>query len=527
MKSLLIALSSVLLTSALVQARSPVETHGRLRVVGTRLVDAAGAPVTLRGMSLFRHNGGNGTSEFWIPSVVKTLQTDWHASVVRAPVSARAYLSDGAVFSGFVEDSAGTVAKAFAVVDAAIASGMYVVVQFRATDPSGDAPFAKSFFHAMTNRYRDAPNLLWEIFHESPQASWNEISAYANQVIPVIRKHSQGVVIVATEGFSDRPQYTDKLLEKSFPNLAYAFHFIADRIDARSAVSQANAKGIPLFATEWAVTTDDRADSIKTQDIDAWLATLDSFGVSHCNLGLGNARFDATTVAALSTFKLHTNPAGPWSDQDLTPSGTFMRNLLRRQNPSWSLSDTVFVESLRIASPKTIDLLLGVDTIHLTARYNLPVSWNVTFKARHGTASTFRAGTGQDVSVQMKVSGPLLSSAKFREGDTIDVELMPKGASLWFTIQGPATNRSRDIVRAATAARGRTLRIHGLAIPTGERVDLTLWSLDGRASWSEKAVSDGKGAFLLESEMPERSSPRLLQLVSKSKHWTGILAPDH
>lgn len=525
MKSLLIALSSVLLTSALVQAQSPVETHGRLRVAGTRLVDASGAPVTLRGMSLFPHNGGLGASAFWNPSVVKILQTDWHASVVRAPVSARAYGSDGAVYSGFVEDSARAVAKAFAVVDAAIASGMYVVVQFRATDPSGDVPFAKSFFHAMTDRYRDAPNLLWEIFHESQQASWNEISAYAKQVIPVIRQQSQGVVIVATPGFSDRPQNAARDLENSFPNLAYALHFIADRIDARSVVSEANANGLALFATEWAVTADDRADSIRTQDIDAWLATLDSFGVSHCNLGLGNVRFDAATVAALSALKLQTNPVGPWSDQDLTPSGTFMRNLLRRQNPSWSLSDTVFVESLRIASPKTNDLLLGVDSIHLAARYNLPVSWKVTFKARHGTATTFRAGTGQDVSVQMKVSGPPLSSAKFREGDTIDVELSPKGASLWFTIQGPATSRSHESPRLVAFARGKSLRIREIDIPAGERVELRLLGLDGRASWSGKAVSAGKGEFLVETEMAPRFTPQVLHLESATNPWRGLVAP--
>lgn len=525
MRFSLSALSCLLLTSALVQARSPVETHGRLRVVGTRLVDESGTAITLRGMSLYPHNWGNGSQEFWTPSVVKALQTDWNASVVRVPVSAGSRHVAGFTAPGYAEDSATAVSRAIRVVDAAIESGIYVVVQFRSADLSGERGAAKSFFHAMSSRYRDAPNLLWELFHEPNQWTWDQIASYATQVIPEIRQRSQGVVIVATPGFSEQPDLADKSLERSFPNLAYALHFLADRTEARSAVSQANAKGLPLFATEWGATSDDGSDSIPTQGIQDWLATLDSFGVSHCNLGLGNIRFDEATVVASSALKLQTNPVGPWSDQDLTPSGTFMRNLLRRQNPSWSLSDTVFVESLRIASPKTNDLLLGVDSIHLTARYNLPVSWKVTFKARHGTATTFRAGTGQDVSVQMKVSGPPLSSAKFREGDTIDVELVPKGASLWFTIQGPATSRSRESPRLVAFARGKSLRIREVDIPSGERVELRLLGLDGRASWSGKAVSAGKGEFLVETEMPPRFSPQVLHLESATNPWRGLVAP--
>lgn len=525
MKPILLALSSLLLSSAFAQAKSPVETHGRLRVVGTRLVDESGKAITLRGMSLYPHNSGPGTSEYWNPSVVKILQTDWNASVVRVPVSAGSRPVSGVTLPGFAEDSAGAVSRAFAVVDAAIEGGIYVVVQFRSSDLSGERSAAKSFFHAMTNRYRNAPNLLWELFHEPNPWSWDQIASYATQVIPEIRQRSQGVVIVATPGYSDQPEWADNRLEQSFPNLAYALHFLADRGGARGGVSRAIAEGLPLFATEWAATSDDGSDSIPTQGIQDWIATLDSFGVSHCNLGLGSMRFDDAKAIASSALKIRTNPVGPWSDQDLTPSGTFLRNLLRRQNPSWSLSDTVFVESLRIASPKTNDLLLGIDSIHLTARYNLPVSWKVTFKARHGTATTFRTGTGQDVSVQMKVTGPPLSSAKFREGDTIDVELVPKGASLWFTIQGPATSRSRESPRLVAFARGKSLRIREIDIPAGERVELRLLGLDGRASWSGNAVSTGKGEFLLEAEMPSRFSTQILHLECATKPWRGLVAP--
>src|SRR5512144_2122332 len=62
-------------------AESVVEKHGQLRVQGNRIVDQSGAPVQLRGMSLFWSQ--------WIPkyytfNTVKWLRDDWKVTVVRA-----------------------------------------------------------------------------------------------------------------------------------------------------------------------------------------------------------------------------------------------------------------------------------------------------------------------------------------------------------------------------------------------------------------------------------------------------------
>src|SRR4051812_15043373 len=58
---------------------SPVGRHGALQVSGSHIVDAAGEPVQLRGMSLFWSQWSN----FYTTDSVDQLAGDWSATVVR------------------------------------------------------------------------------------------------------------------------------------------------------------------------------------------------------------------------------------------------------------------------------------------------------------------------------------------------------------------------------------------------------------------------------------------------------------
>src|SRR5262245_27828646 len=81
---LVAVLGSALAANAQAQARTIVEKHGQLRVEGNRIVDARGAPVQLRGMSLFWSQ--------WVPkyynaNTLKWLRDDWKITVVRAAMA--------------------------------------------------------------------------------------------------------------------------------------------------------------------------------------------------------------------------------------------------------------------------------------------------------------------------------------------------------------------------------------------------------------------------------------------------------
>jgi endoglucanase len=56
----------------------PVKQHGRLQVKGTKLVDKAGAPIALHGMSFGWHNWW---PRFYNAGTVSWLFNDWNCSV--------------------------------------------------------------------------------------------------------------------------------------------------------------------------------------------------------------------------------------------------------------------------------------------------------------------------------------------------------------------------------------------------------------------------------------------------------------
>src|SRR5947209_3664318 len=98
----------------------PVKKYGALQVKGTQLCDAKGKPVVLRGMSYGWHNFW---PRFYNQSSVQWLAKDWNCSVVRAAMGVEPK-------GGYKQDSAGAVQKVKAVVDGAIKSGLYVIIDW-------------------------------------------------------------------------------------------------------------------------------------------------------------------------------------------------------------------------------------------------------------------------------------------------------------------------------------------------------------------------------------------------------------
>jgi endoglucanase len=77
------------------QTQTIVQKHGQLRVQGNRIVDASGAPVQLRGMSLYWSQ--------WIPkyytyNTVRWLRDDWKITVIRAAMA----VNSGTSLSGVI-----------------------------------------------------------------------------------------------------------------------------------------------------------------------------------------------------------------------------------------------------------------------------------------------------------------------------------------------------------------------------------------------------------------------------------------
>jgi endoglucanase len=109
---------------------SPVACHGALSVKDGRIVGQHGEPVTLRGMSLF---WSQWAPQYYSAETVGWLARDWRVDVVRAAIAAEGNDSARQHFDR-------EFAKAGAVIDAAVANGIYVIVDWHAHRPYPTRP---------------------------------------------------------------------------------------------------------------------------------------------------------------------------------------------------------------------------------------------------------------------------------------------------------------------------------------------------------------------------------------------------
>ena len=249
----------------------PVTRHGLIKAAGNKIVDRTGAPVQLVGMSLFWSVWGG--ERYFNKEVVDWLVSDWKCSLVRAPLAVEpvgGYLNYADLARMRLRD----------VVEAAIANGVYVLIDWHEEHADQHVEQARVFFEDMARNYGDTPNVIFEIWNEpagkmEPIPTWPQIKAYAEAIIPVIRKHSPNLIVVGTPEWSQRVDLAaDDPVAGT--NIAYTLHFYAGSHgrDLRDKADYALGKGVALFITEWGTTVADGGSQDKrvyTEAAAEWL----------------------------------------------------------------------------------------------------------------------------------------------------------------------------------------------------------------------------------------------------------------
>lgn len=311
--SLIFALS---LGSAAV-AQTPVERHGQLRVENGRVLDQHGEPVTLRGMSLF---WSQWKPQFYNARTVQWLVDDWRVTVVRAAVA----VPEG----GYLEHPGRETRRAEAVIDAAIAAGIYVIVDWHAHEPEPEA--ASRFFAHIAEKYGAYPNVIYETYNEPlPEHDWAGVTRpYHLAVIPSIRAHDPDNLIVA--GTPSWSQDVDVAAADPLPfsNVAYTLHFYAGshRQELRDKALLAMQRGAALFVTEWGATPASGDGPVDEAETRLWWDFMEAHGISHANWSISDKR---ETSAALEPGA---SGRGGWREDQLTDSGRLVRDRLREMN---------------------------------------------------------------------------------------------------------------------------------------------------------------------------------------------------
>lgn len=344
MKYIFITISLFYYISSIAQdTLTPVDINGRLQVIGNQITGSSHqSPVQLRGLSLFWSQWSEG-SKYYNENVVNTLVSDWKINIVRAAMGV------GTDVNGYLSNPTLEKNKVKAIVDAAIANGIYVIIDWHSHEAHLETDEAKIFFAEMAQLYGHHPNIIYEVYNEPLNSPWaSVIKPYCDAVIDTIRVHDpDNLVICGTRRWSQEVEEvaTTPVIDT---NVAYTLHYYASSHGQglRNKAQAALNKGLPLFVTEFGITEASGDGRIDYEESKLWWQFLEDNHISWCNWSLSDK------AEAASVLKPFTPNNGNWSIANYTESGLFIRDKLRstHQLPSYK-------NSLKIVSQTNVSLL--------------------------------------------------------------------------------------------------------------------------------------------------------------------------
>ena len=285
----------------------------KLSVDRSRLVGPNKKRVVLHGVSLGWHNWW---SQYYNSGVVKTLNNEWGAHVVRAAMGVE---PDGA----YLDDPRKAKACVTKVVDAAIENDMYVIIDWHSHSLLLEE--AKAFFTEMATKYKGVPNVIYEIFNEPMNLSWPEIKAYSEEVIKTIRGiEPDAIILVAPPNWAqDLNDIADDPIvgEK---NIMYTLHFYAatHKDELRAKADYAIKKGLPVFVSECAGMMASGDGPIDVESWNTWYKWMGKNKLSWVCWSISNK--DETCSMLLEGA----NPYGGWTDDTIGQWGKLVKATL-------------------------------------------------------------------------------------------------------------------------------------------------------------------------------------------------------
>ncbi len=291
----------------------------QLSVEGTQLVNEAGDPVVLRGVSYGWHNWW---PRFYNKETVKWLVDDWGVDMVRAATGIN-FDHPKRTYNAHPEKAVKIVSK---VIDGAIENGIYVIIDFHTHHLELD--LAKTFFADMATKYGKYPNVIYEIYNEPISDSWEEVKAYAEEVIPVIRAIDPDNVILVGNPHWDQDLHlvADNQIE-GVSNIMYTLHYYAATHEEylRERGDYALSKGVPIFISESAGMGADGDGPMDYEKWQIWQDWAEKRKISWITWSISDKN------ETCSFLKRSASSKGSWEEKDLSESGKATRAILRKK----------------------------------------------------------------------------------------------------------------------------------------------------------------------------------------------------
>lgn len=298
----------------------PAMDYGQLHVDGTKLKDQQNNVVVLRGMSYGWHNWW---PRFYNSETVEWLKNDWGCTVVRAAMGVQAQ-EDEDLKKGYIKKPEWSVEKIKSVVDGAISFGIYVIIDWHSHTIQTKA--AKKFFAEMAKTYGEYPNVIYEIFNEPVQHSWEEVKNYSVEIIKTIREiDPDNVIIVGTPHWDQDIHIAADDPITGFSNIMYSIHFYAatHNEELRKRGDYALEKGLPVFVSECAGMAASGDGPLDYEEWQRWIEWMEANQISWIIWSISDKNESCSVLKKTASSK------GEWKEKNLKVSGKEVRKIIR------------------------------------------------------------------------------------------------------------------------------------------------------------------------------------------------------
>ena len=286
----------------------PVSWYGALTVDGNRIKNSAkNIEVQLKGPSLHWADGLglNFYNRITMDWFVDTLDI----SVIRYAMHVQYMESSGRAENqgngqGYLSSESNKTMHLNLIdemVQLAIRNDIYIIIDWHSHRAQSEQAAAVDFFRNMANKYKNVPNVIFEIYNEPPGGvSWNTISGYMTAVVQAIRNTgNNNLILVGSPSWSSNPnQAVGGNLHKTYANIAYTMHFYAathtmtngtncTATQCSNSMTALNG-GAAVFVSEWGTTSADGNGGPNTSSTNNWTAWMNLHKISSCNWSASN-----------------------------------------------------------------------------------------------------------------------------------------------------------------------------------------------------------------------------------------------
>ena len=302
--------------------------NGKLSVKGADLVNQYGEKYQLYGLST---HGLQWFSKVVNFDTICAIQENFGNNVIRFAL----YTDEDGYCDGSASKKQQMLSTIEKGIEIATQLGLYVIVDWHmvgAENPDDKNPLtylaeSKEFFSYMSEKYKNQDNIIYEIMNEpNGSTTWADCKKYANEVIPLIRKNTDAIILVGNPKWTADLNSVMKDPLTGYENIMYTYHFYAADHSNTTQVVTAYDNGFPVFISEFGFMESSGDGNISETNGNKWKKVLDTRNISYVAWNISNSKGSA------SIFKYNTTNLSDVSDSNLKTWGVYLKNWYRAKS---------------------------------------------------------------------------------------------------------------------------------------------------------------------------------------------------